>query len=101
MGIASLILGVISIVLAIIPYAGLFLAPVPTLLGLGLGLADLIARRKRRDYCGVAVAGTLVSAFALAILLGWLALFSLGKPENPIWWETSPPNSESSDPVDP
>ena len=97
MGISSLILGIVSIVLAIIPVLGLFLAPLPTLIGLALGIADWIRRRRRREYQGVAIAGTLVSAVALAILVGWLLLFSLGKPENPPSWNSPPPSPEFLD----
>ena len=48
MGIAALILGIVGLVIAWIPFCGI-LALIPCLVGLGLGIADIIVRIGKRE----------------------------------------------------
>jgi glucose dehydrogenase len=81
MGIASLILGIISVLFALIPGCGLFLAPVPALIGMGLGIADWVRKGKAAQPKGIAVAGTIVSVLAFVVLAGWVGVMASQKPE--------------------
>lgn len=86
MGIASLILGILSVLIAIIPCT-FFLAPVPALVGLGLGIADWVSKSKKGLPKGMGVAGTIVSLAAFVIILGWAGIIAAQKPDDKTWKE--------------
>ena len=87
MGIASLILGILSLLFALIPGCGLLLAPVPALIGLGLGIAEWVGKNKKGEPKGLGIAGTIISLIAFVVLLGWVGLFAAQKPEDKTWQE--------------
>ena len=68
MGIAALILGIVGLVIAWIPFCGI-LALIPCLVGLGLGIADIIVKGKRGEPKGMGIAGTVLNAVALLIVI--------------------------------
>ncbi len=77
MGIASLILGIISIVFGWIPFI-CFLALILAVIGLILGIVDTIHKSKIKDSKkGVSLAGLIVSAIAIPIIL-FSSLVSFG-----------------------
>lgn len=86
MGIASLILGILAVLTAIIPCT-FFLAPIPALIGFGLGIAEWVSKSKKGEPKGMGVAGTLVSLVAFVVLLGWVGFIAAQKPEDKTWKE--------------
>ena len=77
MGIASLVLGIISIVFGWIPFI-CFIALILAVIGLILGIVDTIHKNKTGDKKrGVSIAGLIVSAIAIPIIL-FSSLVSFG-----------------------
>ena len=70
MGIASLILGIISILIAPIPFCG-SVAFAPALIGLILGIAFLVGAKKRSEPLGIGIAGTILNAISLSVIVIW------------------------------
>ena len=83
MGIASLILGIISVLFALVPGCGLFLAPLPALIGMVLGIAAWVGKNKRGEAegKGIAIAGTIISVLAFVVLGAWVGVMLAQKPE--------------------
>jgi len=72
MGVAALVLGIISVLLAFIPVIGLFLAPIPAVIGLILGLVDWKQKKKAELSVGISLAGTILSGVALLVIVLWI-----------------------------
>ena len=70
MGIAALILGIISIIIGFIPLCGM-IALVPAIIGLILGIVDIVQKNKKGEKKGVSIAGTVLSAVAIVIIAVW------------------------------
>ena len=70
MGVAALILGILGLIIAWIPLCGM-VALLPCVIGLCLGIADIVVKSKREQPRGVGIAGTILNAVALAILIIW------------------------------
>ncbi len=70
MGVASLILGILSIIIGIIPFCGYF-AFVPALVGIGLGIGEIVIKSKKGQSKGMGVAGTILSAIAVVFIVFW------------------------------
>ncbi len=70
MDIASLVLGIISIVFGIFPYCGSFFF-LPALVGLILGIVFIATAKRHKKHRGMAIAGTTTSAIALIVMIGW------------------------------
>lgn len=70
MGVAALVLGIISILVGFIPVCGL-IALVPAIIGLILGIVDVIQKNKRGEKKGIAIAGIVCSAIAIIIISAW------------------------------
>lgn len=75
MGIASLVLGIISLVVAWIPCVG-NVAFLPALVGLILGLIDVVKKSKAKAPKGVSLAGTICSGVALLIIVAYAIAFA-------------------------
>ena len=71
MGIASLILGILSLILAVIPGCGIFLMIIPALVGLILGIVDAVKKSKSGGKKGCAIAGIILSVIAPIIGIVW------------------------------
>lgn len=71
-GVASLILGIISLALFCIPVVGLICA----LIGLILGIVSVSKSRKAGKKCGAGIAGIICSAIGLAIGFVYVVAFS-------------------------
>lgn len=69
MGVASLVLGIISIVFGFIPFCGA-IAFIPALVGLILGIVDAVKKSKSQQPKGMAIAGIILSAIAI-VIIGW------------------------------
>lgn len=76
MGVASLVLGIISLVVAFVPVVGL-IALVPAIIGLVLGIVDLVHKKKAEEKYSKALAGTICSAIAIALIIIYALLFGV------------------------
>ncbi|KQM83941.1 DUF4190 domain-containing protein [Agromyces sp. Leaf222] len=79
LGLAALIVGLVAIVLAAIPFAA-FVAWLPALGAVGLGVAALVSKRSKRRGQGVAGLVLGIVAFLLALIMSVVSA---------IWWATS------------
>lgn len=77
MGIAALILGIISIVIALIPVCG-SIAFVPALVGLILGIVDTVKKGKAGEKRGISIAGLVLSALAIVFIFLWIFVIGVG-----------------------
>jgi len=80
MGVASLVLGIVSIVIALVPLCGAW-AVLPALIGLGLGIGELVTRSARREPRALGIAGLVLNPLAILIVLGWFLAFGAGLQE--------------------
>lgn len=83
MGIASLILGIVSIIFGIIPFCGM-LAIIPAIIGIILGIVDLVKKIKENGSKGMSIAGIVLSAFAVIFIIFWVVVVAMvgAKTEN-------------------
>ena len=56
MGTASMVIGIVSLIIGLIPFCGAW-AILPALVGLGLAIADVAIRSRRKQPRGMAIAG--------------------------------------------
>jgi len=73
MGIAALIIGIVSAVLAFIPLCG-YIAFVPALVGLALGIVDIIQKSKKNESKVMGIVGVITNAVAIVIIIVWTPL---------------------------
>lgn len=66
MGVASLVLGIISILICWIPCVGWF-AFIPAIVGAILGLVDMIQKKKNGEKRGIAIAGFVLCVIAIIV----------------------------------
>ncbi len=79
MGIASMVIGIVSLMIGFIPFCGTW-AIIPACAGIGLGIADVIVRSNRKQPKGMAIAGLVLNPLAvMVILLYWVTFFSAAK----------------------
>ena len=71
MGIAALVLGIISILL--IPFCGFF-TYLPAIIGLILGIIDIVLKKKNGEKKGIAIAGTILSTISVVLITTWILL---------------------------
>ena len=76
MGIAALILGIISIIVGFIPLCG-SIAFVPAVIGLILGIVDTVQKKKKDEKIAVSVAGLVLSALAIIVIIFWVFIFGV------------------------
>ena len=75
MGVASLVLGIISILVAWIPFCG-FIAFIPALIGLVLGIISAVLGKKHRTPIGMGIAGAILNGLSLLFILFYILIFS-------------------------
>lgn len=71
MGIAAMVLGIVAVVLGVIPFCG-FVAFLPAVVGLILGIVDTVLKHKKEEPKGMSIAGIVLSGVALKIIIIWL-----------------------------
>lgn len=76
MGVAALILGIISIIIGFIPLCG-SIALVPAIIGLILGIVDTVQKSKNNEDKGVSIAGLVLSAISIVIIVFWVFVFGV------------------------
>lgn len=81
MGIASLILGIISILIGIIPILGIF-AFIPAIVGLVVGIIDLINRKNRGKKKAVTITGILTCSIAVVFIAIWAVIIGVASSSN-------------------
>ncbi len=77
MGVAALVLGIISILIAIIPFCGA-IAFLPALIGLILGIVDTVIKAKAGKKKGISIAGLVLSALAVVLIFFWIFVLGAG-----------------------
>ncbi|MDD5309328.1 MAG: hypothetical protein PHU25_18590 [Deltaproteobacteria bacterium] len=77
MGIASMVIGIVAVVVGFFPFCGTW-ALVPALVGLGLGIADLVVKTQARQPRGMAITGVILNPLAIVVILMWYFLVIYG-----------------------
>jgi len=77
MGVAAMVIGIISAILAFIPMCG-FIAFVPAIIGMILGIVDVALRGKKKLPKGKGIAGIVLNAVAIALIFLWTVVFAAG-----------------------
>lgn len=83
MGIAALILGIVSIIIAFVPFCGI-IAFLPAIVGLILGIIDLVLKSKQKQSKGVSIAGVILSALSIVIMVFWFFVFGMALSSNEV-----------------
>lgn len=73
MGIASMILGIVALVVSFIPFCGVW-AVIPAVVGLILGIVDVVLRGKRNEGKGMGIAGVVLNPLAIIVSITWWLL---------------------------
>lgn len=74
MGVASLVLEIISAIIGFVPFCGTF-ALIPAIIGLILGIVDWVKQSKAGNPKGKSIAGTILSAIAIVVIMFyWIAV---------------------------
>ena len=77
MGIAALVLGIVSIIISFIPFLNV-VAFMPAMVGLILGIIDIVKKTKNKEPKGKSIAGTILSAIAMVIIVvSWISMVAL------------------------
>ena len=77
MGLAAMIIGIIAVVLGFIPFCGYF-ALLPAIVGLILGIVDVKQKSKAQQPKGQGMAGIVLNAVAIIVILLWTLVFAVG-----------------------
>ncbi|HHH76479.1 MAG TPA: hypothetical protein ENL03_05590 [Phycisphaerae bacterium] len=75
MGIASMVIGIIAAILGFIPICGA-IAFIPAVIGLVLGLVDFILKGKSKKPRGMGLAGVILNAVAIIVIVLWIFVFA-------------------------
>lgn len=73
MGVAALVLGILSLVIGFIPVIGA-IAFIPALIGLILGIVEIVKKSKENKPKGMGIAGTVLSAIAIVVIMFWVLI---------------------------
>ncbi len=76
MGIAALILGIVSITISLVPFCGT-IAFLPALVGLILGIVDLVVKNRQNQNKGTSIAGVVLSSLAIVIMVFWFFILGM------------------------
>ena len=77
MGLAAMVIGIVAVVLGFIPFCGYF-ALLPAIVGLILGIIDVKNKSKAKQPKGMGMAGVVLNAVALIVILLWTLVFAAG-----------------------
>ena len=67
MGVAALVLGIVSVIIALVPLCG-SIAFIPAIIGLILGIVDTVQKSKKQEKKGLAIAGIVLNAIAIVFI---------------------------------
>lgn len=79
MGLAALIIGIVAVVLGFVPVCGM-IALVPAIVGLILGIVDVKRKSKKQEPKGKGMAGIILNAAAIIVILVWTLIFAAAAP---------------------
>ena len=74
MGIASMVIGIIALILGFVPLCGI-IALVPAIVGLILGIVDTVKKSKVGAKKGMSIAGIVLCAISIIVIIGYYVLF--------------------------
>ena len=77
MGVAALVIGIISMILGFIPFCGA-IAFIPAIIGIILAIVDIVKKKKAGEKKGVAIAGLVLSIIAVVVISVWSFVISAG-----------------------
>lgn len=81
MGVASLVLGIVSLIVGFVPLCGA-IALLPAIVGLILGIIDTVKKGKTNEKKGQSIAGIVMCAIAIVIIIFWVFVASVGSDTN-------------------
>jgi hypothetical protein len=91
MGIASMVLGIVSVAFGLAPLCGSW-AVIPAVIGLTLGIVDLVVKSRKKAPRGTAIAGVILNPIAIIAVVLWTWLFvSHAEPMPADAWQRSQP----------
>lgn len=99
MGIAALVLGIVSIIIAFVPFCGI-IAFLPALVGLILGIIDLVIKNKQNQNKGTSIAGVILSSIAIVIMVFWFFVFGMALNSDDLQREFKNFNDEIQQEID-
>ena len=99
MGIAALVLGIVSIIIAFVPFCGI-IAFLPALVGLILGIIDLVIKSKQNQNKGTSIAGVILSSIAIVIMVFWFFVFGMALNSDDLQREFKNFNDEIQQEID-
>ncbi len=77
MGLAAMIIGIVAVIFGFIPFCGYF-ALLPAIIGLILGILDVKNKSKAKQPKGMGMAGVVLNAVAIIVILLWTLVFAAG-----------------------
>lgn len=75
MGVAALVIGIISVILGFVPLCNYF-AVLPAIVGLVLGIVEVTKKGKAQQPKGLGMAGIILNAVAIVVILLWTLLIA-------------------------
>ncbi len=75
MGIASMVIGILAALLGFVPFCNYF-ALLPAIVGLVLGIVDVVLKGKKQQPKGMGVAGVVLNSVAIILILVWTLAFA-------------------------
>lgn len=73
MGVASLVLGIVSLIIGFVPLCGI-IALLPAIIGVILGIIDIVKKNKTGENKSQAIAGLIMSAIAVVVIIFWVGI---------------------------
>lgn len=77
MGIASMIIGIIALVVSFVPFCGTW-ALIPAIVGLVLGAVDMAKKIKANQPRGMAISGVVMNILAIVVIFSWWGIAAIG-----------------------
>ncbi len=77
MGLAAMVIGIFAVIFGFIPFCGFF-ALIPAIIGLILGILDVKKKSKVQQPKGMGMAGVVLNAVAILVILLWTLVFAAG-----------------------
>lgn len=71
MGIAALILGIMSLIVGFMPFCGV-IAFIPAIVGLILGIVDTVQKSNKKEKKGMSIAGIVLNGIAIVCISFWI-----------------------------
>jgi len=73
MSVASMVIGIIAAILGFVPLCNYF-AFIPAVIGLVLGIVDIVLKNKNQQPKGMAIAGITLNGIAILLIFIWTVL---------------------------